>query len=264
MTIGLLHTTESDPGSGPAVDAYFRNGRLGSAPHIMLDPASRQTFGPYYDHRVSSKALANKAGGVETNNRPGGVFQVEIVGRAADIGGYDNEWYAWLKDQLAQWSTIAGVDYVFHEDPARFTFDEWMRDTLKGWFRHSNVPENDHWDPGTLDYNRLRLIPPTPPGDPEMEPGTKYSDGTNVNDRALWTGDAVKRIEEVAIPALEAAVAGIHGDMASLKNVVNALATVGQAAGQVPVPQLRIDYDLLAGKVCDELARRIVVAAPKG
>lgn len=76
-----------------------------------------------------------------------------------------------------------------------------------------------------------------------MDITAQLTDGTNINDRLLWTGDAVKRIEEQDLPAL--------------KNTVQALITVIQAQGAQAQRPASIDYDLLAGKVADVLAARL-------
>lgn len=153
--IGILHTTESDPGSFDAVSRYFdRNPDI--APHLLIDPHVQQIrrITSAYDY---AKALTNKPGGVETNRRDGGVFQVEIVGRAADCGGYSDEWYEWLGDKLYEISGFLGIAWGFRPtDAPRLTFDEWNDYALAGWFGHCHVPENDHTDPGTLDVARLK------------------------------------------------------------------------------------------------------------
>lgn len=155
--IGVLHTTESDPGSGEAVDSYFRSRLLNGEdyrPHILYDPFDGYTKG-YIIPPDYAKALHNAPGGVETNRRDGGVFQVEIVGYAADVGTYNDAWYANLRIFLQTWSAIQDIAYQFHVTPHRFTLDEWNDPGLRGWFGHCNVPENNHSDPGTLDYTRL-------------------------------------------------------------------------------------------------------------
>lgn len=193
MTIGILHVTATNPGTGPAVHGDFTR-NPGKAPHVMLDPQIRQTFGPYYPPGVGSKALWNAKGGVETNNRPGGVYQVEIVAQAGPVGTYSDEWYAWLKDQLVQWSTIGGVTYDFFESTRRLSFEEWNSDLAPVWYGHCNVPENDHWDPGTLDYSRLRIL--TPQGPPDMELTDKTTKGWSVNDVLNWGIEGINKLNE--------------------------------------------------------------------
>lgn len=247
--IGVLHTTESDQGSGPTIDGLFQTTLSGDRPHVLVDPANGGIW-YYFKPDTNSLALLNAAGGVETNRRTGGVYQVEIVGRAADVGGYSDQWYGTLQHMLAQLSTLSGVPYIFHTNAARLAPEVWASPNLPAaWYRHSNVPENDHWDPGTLDYSRLALAPTQGPG-PDMDITTTYTDKTTVNDRALWTGDAVKRIEETDIPAIQA-------DLAAVKNTLQALLTVANATSQAPKVSVAIDYILLANTVADVLAQRM-------
>lgn len=152
--IGLLHTTESDPGNAGIFTFLRRN--PGLQPHVGVDPLTN-VVETYLPATTTAKALFNAPGGVETNRRPGGVFQVEVVGRAADMGSYSDEWYANLQHFLVQWSTIHGIAYTFRTSKRRLSFDEWTDINLQGWLGHCHVPENNHWDPGTLDYSRLQL-----------------------------------------------------------------------------------------------------------
>lgn len=249
-----LHTTESDPGSLTGVVNYL-NARPDSQPHVAYDPSTVEdhTFLPASQN---AKALQHPAGTPETNNRAGGVFQVEIVGRAADVGGYDSAWYHNLQTYLAQWAAILKVPYVFHPDRTRFTAAQWADPALQGIIEHCHVPNNDHSDCGTLDHRRLELAltlqvaAATQEAAPDMDITTIYTDKTTVNDRALWTGDAVKRIEETDIPAIQA-------DLAAVKNTLQALLTVANATSQAPKASVAIDYILLANTVADVLAQRM-------
>ena len=191
--IGILHTTESDPGSGDAVNGYFlRN--LNILPHVLVDPLTRQVW-HYAEPGETTKALFNAPGGVETNRRTGGVYQVEIVGRAAEVGDYSDEWYQNLKSTLEDLSRGADLVYAFHEDPTRFSFAEWSGPLAPIWYRHSNVPENTHWDPGTLDYSRLTAALPAPdPEDPDMKLLDETTKGWTVNDILNWTIEGVNKI----------------------------------------------------------------------
>jgi len=99
---------------------------------------------------------------VETNNRPGGVHQVEIVGMSEDFWVYPDWWYANLAEMLREESEYAGIAFDFWKDPTRFTFEQWNAPMESIWYGHVNVPENDHWDPGTLDFDRLEADVITP------------------------------------------------------------------------------------------------------
>jgi hypothetical protein len=212
--LGILHTTENDPGDD--VNSYFLNGNLGKAPNVLLDPSTRGVW-HYYPVGVGSKALWNEKGGVETNNRPGGVYQVEIVARAADVGGYSDEWYDVLQGMLVQLSVIAGIEYRFYESTHRFSFEEWNADLAPIWYGHCNVPENDHWDPGTLDYSRLKLV--TPPTEaPDMELTDTTTKGWTVNDVLNWAIEGINKINA----RLDAALAPQPVATPGLRNVSDA------------------------------------------
>ena len=205
MTLGILHTAESDPGTGNAVEAYLV--RVGAEPHYVIDPSDG-----FFKQMVLStsyaKALSNKPGGVETNRRPGGVIQVEIVGRAADCGSYDQAWYTKLRDQLAEISLAHSIAWTFRPDPTRLTFAEWDDPSLIGWLGHCHVPENDHWDPGTLDYALLAATPQET--QTMLDISTVLTDGYTLNDHIIWTNDQANKIL--------AAVQGLTPQAASIRS----------------------------------------------
>lgn len=264
--IGVLHTTESAPGSFQAVAAYFTR-NPGIQPHVLLDPETQsvQKFLPVGE---PAKALRNLTGGVETNRldidgQPGAdLFQVEVVGYAAECGSYAPAWYEWLAAQLYAMSAFLDIPWTFRPaDAGRMSPEEWVgaEGRAYGWIGHRDVPENDHTDPGTLDLDRLAAYAAPAPAavhstvaqeNTTMDTTTRLTDGTNINDRLLWTGDAVKRIEEDHLPALKV-------DIDAVKNTVQALITVTQAQSAQAQRPLGIDYDLLAGKVADVIANRL-------
>ncbi len=248
--IVCLHTTESDPGTLAGVVNYL-NARPDSQPHTAYDPSTGEEH-VFLDYNRNAKALAHPVGTPETNNRPGGVFQIEIVGRAADCGGYDDQWYSNLQAYIVQWATILAVAYVFHPDRTRFTWDEWLYPNLRGIVEHCHVPGNTHTDCGTLDHPRLMLSSPLEPQaqepDVALESTTVLTDGHNVNDHIIWTNEVVNEIK---------------ADLASLKNLINSLVQVTQATAAVPQQSGGINYTLAANVTVDEIQRRLAVAAPK-
>lgn len=162
MPVVVLHTTESDPGTCEAVAQYLV--RMGYEPHEVFDPSNGD--GVILLPKTSSgKALMNLPGGVETNNR-GGVYQIEIVGRAVDVPGYDDDWYARLRTRLVEVCDFTGTPHVFPlpfqpypqsygNNLVRMSYDEWL--VFEGICGHMHVPENDHGDPGALDIERLAM-----------------------------------------------------------------------------------------------------------
>ena len=161
MTVVVLHSTESNPGTCEAVANYLV--RMGYESHEVFDPSNDDLI-VLLPPTVAAKSLVNLPGGVETNQR-GGVYQIEIVGRAVDVPNYDDAWYARLKARLLKVCEFTGTPYVFPlpfepypqsygKNLVRMTYDEWM--VCEGLVGHQHVPENDHGDPGALDITRLK------------------------------------------------------------------------------------------------------------
>lgn len=203
VNVIALHTTE-----GTALDSY-QNGAV--APNFTAAPdfkAKRLNWFQHFDFDVSSRALQNLAGGVETNTL--NVSQVELIGTCDEA-------------KATSWGKLrAGVDYVFWPDPpqwalqdlavllrwahtnhgvplsgpsmwlaygkdsrrpgvtpasygaspARMSFAQWTG--FKGICGHQHVPENVHGDPGALPFSKLLALasgaPVTPPEDDMPEP----------------------------------------------------------------------------------------------
>ena len=160
----VLHSTESDPGSCQAVADYLVH--MGYESHEVYDPSCDELI-QLLPMSEPGKALVNLPGGVETNNR-GGVYQIEIVGRAVDVPNYDDNWYENLRNRLETVCGFTGTPYVFPlpfqpypqsygNNLVRMTFDEWL--VFEGVCGHQHIPENEHGDPGALDVERLILYP---------------------------------------------------------------------------------------------------------
>lgn len=169
----LLHTCESD-GTAEANAEYLV--RIGAEPHWVFDPR----FGldeaiQMLPYTQAGKALRNLAGGVETNRREQDkaagvdIIQVELVGYADRVAGYDDAWYAHLRAFIAEICAATGVPHIFprrfatrYGDDVRYTPGEWNDPALRGVIGHCHAPENDHWDPGPLDVARLQPTTPAP------------------------------------------------------------------------------------------------------
>ena len=160
MTCIVLHSTESDPGSAEAIANYLV--KMGYEPHEVFDPSNGDLI-QLLPPSESGKALLNLPGGVETNRR-GGVYQIEIVGRAVDVPKYDDNWYLRLRIRLLDVCAMTGCPFIFPlpfqpypqsygKNLVRMSYDDWL--TFEGLCGHLHVPENDHGDPGMLDVARL-------------------------------------------------------------------------------------------------------------
>ncbi|TFI30176.1 N-acetylmuramoyl-L-alanine amidase [Streptomyces sp. 4R-3d] len=184
VNCGVVHTTE-----GRTVPSY-NNGAM--APTVTGLPdfkAKKIRWYQHYDVDESARALANKLGGVETNTA--NTFQIELVGTCDDKyktgwsgkkAGVDylhwptapdwalaevawlvkwlntnhgipltgvRDWLAYGKDSRRPGVTPAS----YGASPARMSHAAWRN--FKGWCGHQHVPENDHGDPGNLDFARV-------------------------------------------------------------------------------------------------------------
>lgn len=163
--IGLLHSTET--GTWPGYGAGS------SAPHLTVrfDPTARTIAArQHFSTTRPSRALVNKSGGVQTNNRH--VFQIELIG-SCDLTFANKHGYLYLPDLLEEeWardalaavlaavseslgialtSSVVWANYPgsYGEKAAqRLTGAQW--ETYTGWLGHQHAPENDHGDPGDI------------------------------------------------------------------------------------------------------------------
>jgi hypothetical protein len=157
---GLLHTTETAtwPGYG---SGYF--------PHltVMVGPGERFYARQHIPFTRAGRALRNEPGGVQTNRVTR--CQVEIVTRAdvVDTYGLHPAMVDGLAD-LAEWLRVNwGVprtcSVTFKPYPSsygkgngvRLSPSAWER--YAGWLGHQHAPENDHGDPGALDWRPILL-----------------------------------------------------------------------------------------------------------
>lgn len=190
VNVVCLHTTE-----GRTLPSY---GGGASAPNLTAVPDfanKRLKWYQHFDIDRSSRALRNLAGGVETNTL--NVVQVELVG-TCDPATRD-EWVRAGKRQnvdfifwpeapdwaLAELAVFLRWLYTEHGVPLtgpakwpaypndggqRMSFAQW--NAFKGVCGHMHVPENDHGDPGAIDFARLIALAtstnPTPPEETDM------------------------------------------------------------------------------------------------
>jgi hypothetical protein len=163
----VWHTTE-----GTSLPTY---GGGAEAPNLTAKPnfaAKRLEWFQHFDFDTSSRALANKAGGVQTNTL--NVCQIEIVGtcdpsthakwmKAGYAHLYTPDLPAWAIRDLAAFAKWANADHgvplesglMFKAYPSsygnssvRMSGASW--NAFKGHCGHQHVPENDHGDPGAF------------------------------------------------------------------------------------------------------------------
>lgn len=137
----VLHKTQGSSAAG-AFGAY-RSRR--SAPTFTIDA---DTVYQHLDTLAMAYSLANKSGGPQTN-RNGPTVQIEIVGFSGtnDLAAVRN-----AKKVLDWLHKVHGVPLVWPAGAPLHSTQPHRRDdriwrTKSGLFGHSQVPENDHWDP---------------------------------------------------------------------------------------------------------------------
>ncbi|MFH8805469.1 hypothetical protein ACH4F6_39010 [Streptomyces sp. NPDC017936] len=233
VNCGVIHTTE-----GRTLPSYNGGSIAPTVTGVPDIAAKRIRWYQHYDVDESARALANKLGGVSTNTA--NAFQIELVGTCDDSkaktwddkrAGVDylhwptapdwalaevgwlvrwlhdyhgvpmtcvRDWLAYGKDSRRPGITPAS----YGASPARMSFAEWQ--AFKGWCGHQHVPENDHGDPGSMDFARVlehakgtsEPTPTTPDPTPSQEDDMpQMLDEYNPRDVELtsgeWTGLAV-------------------------------------------------------------------------
>jgi hypothetical protein len=192
VNVVVLHTTE-----GTSLPSY---GGGSSAPNFTAVPDMKNKKLIWYQHfyvDTSSRALLNRPGGVQTNTN--NVCQVELVGtcdtRAHAKWSSTSHIYwpqapEWALDEVAKFLAWMNVNHdvplsgpdvwlsypdSYGVNDSRMSFAKW--DTFKGVCGHQHVPENDHGDPGSLDFKSLiakaeAIVNPPKPEEP-TPPSTK-------------------------------------------------------------------------------------------
>jgi len=180
--VGVLHTTEGT--TLPDYDGGASAPNLTAVPDLLN---RKLRWFQHYDIDQSSRALVNAPGGVETNTA--NAVQVELVGtcdsrKAVSWGnlraGVDYIYWPaapdWALQELAdfvRWcrdnhgiraqSTVEWIPYPSSRD-VHLSGAQW--NAYYGWLGHQHVPENDHGDPGNIDFARVLAyvngtVPPT-------------------------------------------------------------------------------------------------------
>jgi hypothetical protein len=175
--VGVIHTTE-----GMSLPSYS-GGSV--APNFTAVPDitnKKLKWYQHFDFDRSSRALMDKSGGVSTNR--GNAVQIELVGTCdpkyktswgtKKAGTHYIYWPAapdWaLKEvakfvhwayknhsvRLAQWPQSKWLAYpksYGSVNGQRMTGSQW--NAFYGWCGHQHVPENDHGDPGNMNFARV-------------------------------------------------------------------------------------------------------------
>lgn len=178
------HTVECPPGRGwfLSMASYLVN--VGTEPQVIYDPQS-DSLGQFGPMSKSGRALRN-AGTLRTNRTGRACVQIEVCGRASQP--WTNGWNPADKPNFLKLTAVldawgiprewpAGAPQAYpgdHDDRDR---DTWLNHG--GYFGHSQVPGNDHGDPGAIDTSKVPpanvTVPETPnPTDPTVFPGSQF------------------------------------------------------------------------------------------
>lgn len=131
----------------------------GTEAHLTLHPVTGHVVNIVPAHRAA-RALVNRSGGVQTNRMGRYNIQTEVVampdGWTKDLTDAGKEAVA----ARANWFDSLGIEREWASGQPPATYGEanngssrsasrWQNQS--GWYGHSEVPENTHWDPGPID-----------------------------------------------------------------------------------------------------------------
>jgi hypothetical protein len=244
----VWHSTEGDSIAG-AVSAYRAHRGW---PHATWDPDTGEVA-QHLDPGQSARSVQNLGGGVETN-RYGRVLQIEVVAHAAEpftdrpMKGLDRV-AAWLRDNGVPDVWPMGQPLAYGPDerrpgvsPAGYGLNNGTRNAgvwsaQGGHYAHSQVPENDHGDPGRVDIAKLLGSAATPqrPTEEQMLEGKKLDNGEYV---VPFVGTDNKGYAAVRNPATGAwrldSLGGTLHSNPSIETFGDTAVVLAQGDGQVP------------------------------
>ena len=175
------HCTEGGSIKG-AIAAYRQHK---SWPTITWDPLTGEIH-QHFPATVGARALQNDAGGVQTNAHGRVHIQIEVVGHAASpftagpMKGLATL-LRWIRSHGVPDTWPGGQPLAYGPDkrrpgvsPAAYGDRNGTRSTKTwakaGHFGHSQVPENDHGDPGAIDITFTTKYRPAPAPTPAPAP----------------------------------------------------------------------------------------------
>jgi LysM repeat protein len=154
----VWHTVEASYATKASDMAAYLN-RQGYSVHLCWNPVTGEIVQMIPANRAG-RGLVNKSGGVETNRGGAVVIQIEVVAQASKPFTSDTP----LKnlDKVMDWLRSWGVPDVWpagnpggsdsYGPNSQRTTSNWAH---SGHFSHSQVPENDHWDPGKISTSKI-------------------------------------------------------------------------------------------------------------
>ncbi|MEV8099907.1 peptidoglycan-binding protein [Kitasatospora sp. NPDC085879] len=135
---------------------YFAGSGSGIAPHLLWDPFTGRCA-QFFAATSRSKSVVNAPGGVETNRK--GDICVQIESLFFPYCRVDGRVYPTLADapctgldRIVGWLRSWGVPDVWPMGPPTWSANRsaTVWNTRGGHYGHSQVPENDHTDPGPM------------------------------------------------------------------------------------------------------------------
>lgn len=150
---------------------YFAGPGAGSAPHLLWDPFTGRIV-QFFAANSRSKSFVNAPGGVETNRKGNVCIQIEIL--FFPHCRVNGKVYATVADtplvgldKIMSWLRSWGVPDVWPMGAPTWTArrDAAVWNSRSGHYGHSQVPENDHTDPGPMPnlFGAAPVQPPTQP-----------------------------------------------------------------------------------------------------
>ncbi|GAA2740594.1 hypothetical protein GCM10010440_08300 [Kitasatospora cinereorecta] len=135
---------------------YFTGSGSGEAPHLIWNPFTGR-IAQLFSATSRSKSVINAPGGVETNRKGDICIQIETL--FFPYCRVDGHVYATVADtpcvgldRIMAWLRSWGVPDVWPMGPPDWNShrDAHIWDTQPGHYGHSQIPENDHTDPGPM------------------------------------------------------------------------------------------------------------------
>lgn len=152
----VWHSTENDPHKTTARTIANYLNRVGYQVHIVWNPVTGEVIQMIPADRAG-RGLRNASGGVQTNREGDVCVQIEVVAHAAEP--FTRHEMKGL-DAIMSWVRRLGVPDVWPGGPPpaspgtrHVSARVWTREA--GHYSHSQVPENNHSDPGAIDIKRL-------------------------------------------------------------------------------------------------------------
>ena len=166
----VWHTFEANPRRLSAVAGARVLHAAGNDVHFVFNPLTGD-IAQMLPASVSGRALKNAPGGVETNRMGSACIQVEVIGFASQpFTGILTPAGQGGLGRLIRFARAHGIPDVWPAGPPPAYPDGYSVRSAGTWTRHaghyghSQVPENNHGDPGALNVRALfASAPATPP-----------------------------------------------------------------------------------------------------